>query len=271
MEGKIDFKFFVVGVGLPRTGTSSTKAALEILLPGKCMHMSEVYKDADTAMNELYNNDVSDTEFHKYFEKYNYVAGLDIPFITKYEQAMRVFPDALVLLTVRDPEGWVRSMKNTLCNLHGDKSIYLRFPYCLYLWIYTGTRRVYEYLKNNGPSAEATRCINNGNGTEYFNQYIEEMKAKIPAERLLVFNVKEGWKPLCDALGLPIPNQPFPNVNDMQKFQNRRIRKRKVISWAIFIVGLTTPLLIGYGLKRHFATDSLINIQDYLYGLYQRL
>jgi len=270
MEEKGDFKLFVIGIGLPRTGTTSTKAALDILLPGKCMHMTEVFKDTKTAMNKLYNNDVTDNDFRKYFEKYNYVAGLDLPFIIKYEQAIRVFPDALVLLTVRDPEGWVRSMKNTICHFHGENSIFSRFPYGLFLWIFAGYRRVYEYLNNEGPLTEAIRCIHKGNGAEYYNRYVEEMKAKIPAERLLVFNVKEGWKPLCDALGLPIPNQPFPNVNDTKTFQTY-IRMSKNISWGIFIAAVTIPLIVGYGLNRYFEIDSFNNIQDYLYGLYKRL
>ena len=57
--------------------------------------------------------------------------------------------------------------------------------------------------------------------TKFYNQWIEDVKATVPKERLLIFNVKQGWKPLCDFLGVPIPanNQPFPHVNDTQHFK----------------------------------------------------
>lgn len=263
MEGKKDFKFFVIGVGLSRTGTSSTRTALNILLPGKCTHMSEVFNDLKTNTKEFYMNDVTDEEFRKYFEKHNYVAGVDLPFIMKYEQAMRVFPDALVLLTVREPEGWVRSMKSTICQLHGEKSIHKSFPYSLYLWTQPALKRFYHYIENTAPLKEALHCVNNATGVEYFSKYTEEIKAKVPNERLLVFNVKEGWEPLCEALGLPIPDQPFPNVNDMEYFKERIVKRRKRTSWMFPLVGVTTSLIIGYSLKRYFKIDSANTIQEY--------
>jgi len=248
MANKKDFKFFVIGVGLPRTGTNSTKAALEILLPGKCMHMFEVHKDIDRNLNELFNDDINDKDFRIFFVKYNYVAGTDLPFILKYQQAMRVFPDALVLLTVREPEGWVRSMKNTICE---SERVHLRFPYVIYHWIFPSLRRITSYLYSDATFMEIIDSINRGQGLEFYNKYVEEIKATVPSERLLVFNVKEGWKPLCEALKLPVPKQPFPNVNDSKEFQNSTITRRKIICWGLFIASIITPPLIGYGLKRN--------------------
>ena len=55
--------------------------------------------------------------------------------------------------------------------------------------------------------------------TKFYNQWIEDVKATVPKERLLIFNVKQGWKPLCDFLEVPIPanNQSYPHVNDTKK------------------------------------------------------
>jgi len=250
MASKKDFKFFVIGVGLPRTGTNSTKAALEILLPGKCMHMLEVHNDIDRNLNELYNDDINDEDFRKYFEKYNYVAGVDVPFILKYQQALRVFPDAVVLLTVRDPEGWVRSMKNTICKII---MVHSTFPGFLYLWLFPALKRMlFGYLLSKTLFKNAIDSVNNGKGVEYFDRYVANIKATVPAERLLVFNVKEGWKPLCDALNLPVPTQPFPNVNDSKDFNFYLITKRKVVSWGIVAVAVLAPSIIGYGLKIYY-------------------
>jgi len=249
MENKKEFKFFVIGVGLPRTGTLSTKAALEILLPGKCMHMVEVRKDIDTNLDELFNDDTNDEDFRKYFEKYNYVAGVDVPFILKYQQAIRVFPDAVVLLTVRDPDGWVQSMKNTICK---SERVHLSFPYVIYHWIFPSLRRITSYFYNNATFTDMIGSVNRGQGLEFYNKYVEKIKATVPAERLLVFNVKEGWKPLCDALKLPIPAQPFPSVNDSKNFTFRNITKRKVVTWGIVVVAVLTPIAIGYGLKIYY-------------------
>ena len=73
---------------------------------------------------------------------------------------------------------------------------------------------------------------------EFYEKWVEEVKASVPKERLLVFNVKQGWKPLCDFLGVPVPNDKFPNVNDTKQVQERvkKIRilskqKRKMIFW----------------------------------------
>jgi len=245
--------FFVIGVGLPRTGTLSTKAALEILLPGKCMHMFEAIENIDRVLNELLYNDINDENFRKFFEKYNYVAGVDVPFILKYQQAMRVFPDAVVLLTVREPEGWVRSMKNTVCKVHGDTILITNFPYYLFYWIYPSLKRLlHGYLDNNPTFRNAIESVKGNNGVEFYEKYIDDIKTSVPPERLLVFNVKEGWKPLCDALKLPVPTQPFPNVNDSKDFDFYVITKRKVISWGVVVVAVLTPIAAGYGLKIYY-------------------
>ena len=48
----------------------------------------------------------------------------------------------------------------------------------------------------------------------FFNDWVEQVKSEVPSDRLLVFQVKEGWGPLCQFLGVPVPEEAFPNVND---------------------------------------------------------
>jgi len=214
------------------------------------MHMFEVTKNIDRHLNELFYKDINDEDFRTFFEKYNYVAGVDAPFILKYQQAMKAFPDAVVLLTVREPEGWVRSMKNTICKII---MMHSTFPGYLYLWLFPELKRMlFDYLLNQTLFRNTIDSVNNGKGVEYFEKHVAYIKATVPAERLLVFNVNEGWKPLCDALKLPIPMQPFPNVNDSKDFDFYVLTKRKFVSWGIVVVAVLTPTIIGYGLKIYY-------------------
>ena len=45
---------------------------------------------------------------------------------------------------------------------------------------------------------------------QFFDKWTEQVKATVPAERLLIFEAKQGWGPLCEFLGVPVPNTPYP-------------------------------------------------------------
>ena len=81
---------------------------------------------------------------------------------------------------------------------------------------------------------------------EFYNDWVAEVKETVPKEKLLIFNVKEGWKPLCDFLDVPIPDQPFPNIND-SKEQKDRAAKMKFASWTFVTV---VPIVMSYLLYR---------------------
>ena len=78
----------------------------------------------------------------------------------------------------------------------------------------------------------------------FFNEWVEQVKAEIPAERLLVFEVKQGWGPLCEFLGVPVPEEPFPNVNDTKSMQHRiwSMKKQSLLLWTGAVVGFVTAL-----------------------------
>ena len=80
---------------------------------------------------------------------------------------------------------------------------------------------------------------------EAFVQWNEQVKERVPAERLLVYDVKEGWGPLCDFLGVEAPvDEPFPHLNDADSFR-KMIRRRMVVAAAILVGGAA---LIGLAL-----------------------
>ena len=85
----------------------------------------------------------------------------------------------------------------------------------------------------------------------FFNDWVEQVKAEIPAERLLVFEVKQGWAPLCNFLGVPVPEDPFPNMNDTAE-QLQRLRAMRRIS-----VLLWTAAVAGLGAAAYYFKDSI--------------
>lgn len=76
---------------------------------------------------------------------------------------------------------------------------------------------------------------------QFYNEWVEQVKATVPREKLLIFNVKEGWKPLCDFLDLPIPNQPFPRTNDTAAMQGHIIRGK--LESIVYMLGI--PIISG--------------------------
>lgn len=244
--------FLIIGVGLPRTGTLSTMQALETLLPGRCHHGMKAYKH-ETEWCRILDGKMSDAEFRHFFLINGYTAGVDIPFILAYEQAMRVFPKAKVLLTTRDPTTWVKSFENTL--LHYINPL-TPLPYFLYLDLFRGyLARHPMYDTFEGFTGNLMRAVSKdqriflkmyeslkqGRGEEFFNEYIKSIKSKVPTERLIEFNVKAGWEPLCRELGVPQPDISFPCINSSVEF-SAAIRRAKRRAWLILYEVVTIPL-----------------------------
>ena len=147
-----------------------------------------------------------------------YVGGLDVTVFSWYKQLMEIYPDAKVLLTVRDPEKWFTSM-NVMHTFFGTV---IQQPYAGVLTamglgnIIKFTREVVMSPDVPGILGRVNRAMLQGEreAVEVFNSHVAEVKRFVPPDRLLVFDVKEGWSPLCAFLDKPIPDNPFPNVND---------------------------------------------------------
>ena len=222
----------IIGAGFGRTGTASLKAALEALGFGPCYHMSEVLQNLET-MLPLWEaaRDGTLTDWSRIFA--NYQSTVDWPACTYYEELMAAYPDAKVLLSVRDPDSWYESAFSTL---------------------YQASRMAAHEAQGAGDISEMDAQMvarmarfgkmvtmiwqNTFDGRfedrEYalsvFRQHIEAVKRNVPAEKLLVFNVKEGWEPLCAFLGVAVPDTSFPRLNERAAFMEHRhdlLRKEK--------------------------------------------
>ena len=205
----------VIGAGFGRTGTMSLKAALEQLGCGPCFHMIDLIRDPEPLPYWVAAANGERIDWTEAMEGWE--SSVDWPGCTFWEEMAETWPDAPVLLSVRDPEAWYRSCLNSI---HAAKEMALAGEL--------------EGGDEEGPSPEVVGMINNliWNGTfkgrflekdyalEVFHRHNEDVRAKVPADRLLVYEIKQGWEPLCEFLGVDVPDTPMPHLNDTESFRN---------------------------------------------------
>lgn len=218
----------VIGAGFGRTGTASLKAALELLGYGPCYHMSVVIEQPYRVRQWL---DVGEGRARDWDEVFaGFEATLDWPAAAYWRELAEHYPTAKVILSVRDPQRWYDSASATIFGsaLAQQRPLPVR-------------RRVIRWLvARRAPDfalyprmARATvmdrvfdgRIDDRAHAVKVFERHMAEVKATIPAGRLLVFDVREGWAPLCEFLRSPVPDEPFPQVNERAAFQRKRPRR----------------------------------------------
>ena len=152
----------------------------------------------------------------------NYQSIVDFPGAIYYQQLAQYYPDAKVILTVRDPEQWYNSVYNTIFKFDPGPAIKLKM---LFSMPFSSTsRNLFQVIQLNDQSIWEKYFESNFKNKDYaiqkFNDHIKEVKKNIPADRLLTFQVKEGWEPLCRFLNCPIPNEAFPSINKRGDFHS---------------------------------------------------
>ena len=238
----------VIGAGFGRTGTLSLKAALEELGFGPCYHMTELFQHPDDLATWEAASKGESVDWKDFLDGYR--ATVDWPGCTYYKEMMQAFPDAKVLLTIRDFDRWYESANATIFNMTRRfasrrvsplRLIMMRNPFV------AGRVRVGQMIneaiwgKTFGGKFE-----DKAHAFEVFQQHIEEVKRVVPAEMLLVYNVKEGWGPLCAFLDVPVPTDtPFPHLNDRESFAGNRFQRRVQIAQVGMSVGLSLMAVIG--------------------------
>jgi hypothetical protein len=196
----------VVGAGLGRTGTMSLKHALEQLGLGRCFHMIELVQNPHLIPYWEQAGDGQPVNWDVAFAGFG--ATVDWPSATYYRQLAAEYPEAKIILTLRDADKWFDSTQNTIFKridqLAADPANNLSRV------LQTAILRMFD-----GDLHDRMHCIG------VYERHNAEVQRVIPKERLLVFNVAEGWEPLCTFLGLPVPAAPFPAVNSTEDFQKR--------------------------------------------------
>jgi hypothetical protein len=232
----------VIGAGFGRTGTMSLKVALETLGFNPCYHMTEVFAHPKHSgfWVSAWRGEPADWDG----VLGGYDAAVDWPACTFYEELMERHPNAKVILSVRDPERWYESVRNTIYELSvviPRHPIY-RIGYTLvsfFVFRGPGNRNLADEIIWLGTFDD--RFEDKVHAIEVFERHNAEVQRRVPRDRLLVYDVKAGWGPLCEFLGVEEPDEPFPHTNDAAEMQ-RRLRGVKAFS---IVVPVTLTLLAG--------------------------
>jgi hypothetical protein len=211
----------VIGAGLPRTGTLTQKLALELLGFGPCYHWVDLIANLDRVAQWERALD-GEAPWEEIFAGCQ--STVDWPGGFFYAELVDAYPQAKVVLSVRDPQRWEASFRETIWDMcFGDTLVrhlsaarakidprwerYLRLIDRMF-WIDRGT-----FAADGGAEPE--------NLIAAMHRHEDAVKALVPAERLLVWDVTEGWEPLCEFLEVSVPDQPLPHANDRDTFSYR--------------------------------------------------
>ncbi|MBV9962517.1 MAG: hypothetical protein JO072_09750 [Parafilimonas sp.] len=209
----------VIGSGVGRTGTHSLKLALEQLGFGPCYHMEELLRNPDRLVYFKQAENGEAVDWNKLFDGYN--SAVDYPVARYYKQVITAYPNAKIIHTIRDAESWYNSAMETIfwatkpsvgrmlkmvIRMPFSPAIRERFP----VLIYDGKLMDSIFGKNLKDKQEVIKRYNAINA---------ETLNFLPKDRSLVYEVKQGWEPLCNFLNVPIPSVPFPRSNTKDQFK----------------------------------------------------
>jgi Sulfotransferase domain len=200
----------VIGAGFGRTGTLSLRDALERLGLGPCYHMYEVVQNPGHVGFWQRAADREAVEWEELLGSYR--SAVDWPVCSFWAELAARYPEAKVILTVRDPGRWFESAWSTIFPrvmrpaAEGDEVAGRR------------TRMQQQLIVEQtfGGDIESAE-----HAKDVFVRHNEAVRRGVASERLLVYEVKEGWEPLCRFLGRPVPDEPFPHVNATEAFRAR--------------------------------------------------
>lgn len=209
----------VIGAGGPRTGTASLKTVFETLGYGECQHMENLFNRPELVDNWIEFFETGKTDFDFLFKGFQ--STTDFPGYLLYKELLTQYPDAKVVLNLRDPEEWYESFKRT---------------------VFTFVPQTPEQKEKLKPKMEASERFRNIAKTlglvevyllkghykdnfldkektlEIYRRFNDEIRANVPAGQLLEYQVSEGWEPLCEFLDVPVPQADFPMRNQRKQF-----------------------------------------------------
>jgi len=197
----------IIDVGFGRTGTMSLKLALEQLGFGPCHHMEEVLKDPSQASRWAAAAEGAPVDCDSVFDGYR--SAVDWPTTRFWREVLDRYPEAKIILTTRDPESWYQSIAGTIHKvLEGREQI----PNPVMRTVMDMAHRIISDQTFDNRLGDADHAM------DVFRRHNAAVIEAVPADRLLVFEVAEGWEPLCQHLGCPVPDNPFPRTNSTKEF-----------------------------------------------------
>ena len=195
----------VIGAGLGRTGTLSLKLALEQLGFGPCYHMTEVLMEPSRGAAWL-RAAAGQPDWNHIFADFE--STVDYPGCAFWRDLTQFYSSGKVLLSVRDPEDWFDSTQQTIFSEEHNKPLV--------------KSALAEFFDKTVFKAFGGRIHDRDFMIAAFNRHNADVERAVPPDRLLVYEVAQGWPPLCKFLGVPIPDSAFPRVNSREE----RVRQR---------------------------------------------
>lgn len=207
----------VIGAGFGRTGTTSLKAALERLGLGPCHTMLELFSHPEQAPVWIRASRGEPVDWHALYDGYG--STVDWPGARFWRQIAAAFPAARIILTTRDPSAWYESVQSTIYAAAMQPLPESGVdPAFASLW-HMSREVVWDGVFDG-------RFDDRSTALHAYDRNSREVIEEVDPARLLVFEVTQGWQPLCDFLELPVPDEPFPHVNDRAAFAEQ-IRERR--------------------------------------------
>jgi len=216
----------IIGTGLSRTGTTTIRRVIEVLGFGPCYNSSELFTHPRGMVFWESMEQGKAVDFASFFSNYNAIVGY--PGYIFAQQILEEYPDAKLILSVRDPEEWYDDIADTVFQagpshanqiyaaaVEADKELDPYLADCIRR-SHAMQSRILEDGYFEGRFAEKEYAV------KRYVQWNEDVKKQFPSDRLLVYAVTEGWEPVCEFLGVPVPEgEPFPHLNHPDVFHKR--------------------------------------------------
>ena len=186
-----------------RTGTHSLKDALQVLLGGTCHHMIELLGHPEEIPAWVDAIEGRPVDWNQVLARYT--AMVDWPGASFWREILAANPDALVLLSVRDPDAWYKSATDTIFTGLG------RSDGELGPWMASVRKLLGQRFSDDFENKDAMIAA--------FLRHNDEVRAEVPAGQLLEWTPADGWEPICERLGVAVPDEPFPKVNTTDDFR----------------------------------------------------
>lgn len=211
----------IIGAGLPRTGTNTLKQSLETLGYVKTYHMKELLVNPEDLHHWLSLERGESPDWDTLYDGFQ--ATVDFPAYPWYKEHMERYPDAKVIMTVRPFEGWYKSVYSTIWTA-GPQNIFEKLGMLVKLLFNPRLRKVIKSIKLAKRMIFAKhlegKFEDKAFAEKVFNQHMENVKAHVPPEKLLIYDVRDGWGPLCEFLGKPVPQEELPHLNKKENFKS---------------------------------------------------
>ncbi len=210
----------IIGAGLPRTGTNTLKESLEQLGLKHVYHMKELILNPERLKYWKQLHETGDTDWDALYEGYD--GTVDFPGYPWYKEHMKRYPDAKVILTVRDFESWYKSVDSTVFRA-GPQTPGEKIKMIGKLLFSARARKVVQVIKWFKGVFFAEKLQGKFGDKDFARQFwdnhLADVKAYVPKDKLLVYDVRDGWGPLCKFLGVPEPKEPLPHLNKKENFK----------------------------------------------------